>query len=121
MSYRVERINQLIRKEISDTLQREVRDPRLGPFISVTAVETGSDLKFAKVYVSHLTSSENKEEILKALNSAAGFFRGELGKVLTLRYVPEVAFYWDDSIERGAHLSALIDQANQPSQTPSAE
>ena len=90
MSYRVERINQLIRKEISDTLQREVRDPRLGPFISVTAVETGSDLKFAKVYVSHLTSSENKEEILKALNSAAGFFRGRLSLAPLVRAISEI-------------------------------
>ena len=116
MSHRIERVNQLIRKEISESLQREVNDPRLAGVISVTAVETAPDLKFAKVYVSHLAGAERKEEILKALNSASGFFRGELGKVLTMRYVPEIAFYWDESIERGARLSQLIDQANRPQQ-----
>ncbi len=119
MSYRIERVNQLIRKTISDLLQREVNDPRLTGVISVTAVETASDLKFAKVYVSHLAGAEHKDEILQALNAAAGYFRGELGKVLTMRYVPEVGFYWDDSIERGARLNQLIDQANKP-QRPSS-
>jgi ribosome-binding factor A len=111
VSYRIERVNQLIRKVISDLLQREVNDPRLSGVISVTSVETASDLKFTKVYVSHLAGAEHKEEILKALNAASGFFRGELGKVLTMRYLPEVGFYWDDSIERGARLNQLIDQA----------
>jgi len=111
VSHRIERVNQLIRKEVSELLQREVRDPRLSGLISVTAVETAPDLKFAKVYVSHLSGSEHKEEILQALGAAAGFFRGELGKVLTMRYVPELAFYWDDSIERGARISQLIDRA----------
>ena len=114
MSYRIERVNQLIRKTISDLLLSEVNDPRLTGVISVTAVETASDLKFAKVYVSHLAGAEHKDEILEALNAAAGFFRGELGKVLTMRYVPEVGFYWDDSIERGARINQLIDQANKP-------
>ncbi|XUW99442.1 MAG: 30S ribosome-binding factor RbfA [Dehalogenimonas sp.] len=118
MSHRIERVNQLIRKEISDSLQREVNDPRLAGVISVTAVETAPDLKFAKVYVSHLAGAERKDEILGALNSAAGFFRGELGKVLTMRYVPEIHFYWDESIERGARLSQLIDQANKPQEPP---
>lgn len=113
MSHRIERINQLIRKEISKLLQREVRDPRLSGLISVTAVETMADLRFAKVFVSHLAGSEHKEELLRTLNAAARFFRGELGKVLELRYVPEIAFYWDDSIERGDQLSRLIDQANK--------
>lgn len=121
MSHRVERVNQLIRKEISESLQRDIRDPRLSGLISVTAVETAADLKFAKVYVSHLAGSEQKDEILKALNAAAGYFRGELGKVLTMRYVPEVGFYWDDSIERGARLTQLIEAANKPLTPPAAE
>ncbi|MEN8615057.1 30S ribosome-binding factor RbfA [Dehalogenimonas sp. THU2] len=117
MSHRVERVNQLIREEMSRIMQRDVRDPRF-EFLSVNAVETAPDLTFAKIYVSHLTTSENKEEILKALTGAKSYFRGELGKVLTLRHVPELAFYWDDSIERGARLSHLIDVANQPPPEP---
>lgn len=113
MSHRIERVNQVIRKEISELLQREVRDPRLSGLISVTAVETNADLRFAKVFVSHLAGSEHKEELLNTLNAAARFFRGELGKVLQLRYVPEILFFWDDSIERGDHLSRLIDRAKE--------
>ena len=120
MSYRIGRVNQLIREELSRIMQREVRDPRFN-FLSVNAVETAADLKFAKVYVSHLSTSENKKEILNALAGAAGYFRGELGKVLTLRHVPELAFYWDDSIEHGSIMDQLIAEANRPSQTHSDE
>jgi ribosome-binding factor A len=116
LSHRIEKINQLIREELSQVMQREIRDPRL-ELLSINAVETTADLKLAKVFVSHLSSSENRPEIMKALGGATGYFRGELGKVLTLRYVPELAFYWDDSIERGARMDRLIDRAleSQPS------
>ena len=117
MSHRVARVNQLIREEISRIMQREVSDPRFA-LLSVNSVDTAADLKFAKIYVSHLSTSEHKEEILKALGGATSYFRGELGKVLTLRHVPELAFYWDDSIERGARLSQLIDQANRSTTPP---
>ncbi|MDV2989507.1 MAG: 30S ribosome-binding factor RbfA [Dehalogenimonas sp.] len=120
MSHRMERVNQLIREELSRIMQREIRDPRL-EFLSINAVETAADLGFAKVFVSHLVTSENKKEILQTLTGAAGYFRGELGKVLTLRHVPELAFYWDDSIERGARLNRLIEEANRDSVNPSGE
>ena len=109
MSRRIERINQLIRKEISQLLQRDIKDPRLKEFISVNEVNTTPDLKNAKVFVSSIGSDEEKEEALKALSTASGFIRGELFKRLDLRYVPELSFQWDDSIERGVHLMQLID------------
>jgi len=110
MAYRIKRLNQLIRKEISDLLQRQVKDPRLGSFISVNEVATSSDLRHAKVFVSHLSSLQQKRETLEALAAASGFLRGELSKRLSLRNVPELDFYWDDSIERGAHILELIDR-----------
>lgn len=112
MAHRIERINNLIRREISELLQRQVKDPRLGAFIAVTAVETTPDLKYAKVFVSGISSKEEKQKVLSVLTTASGFLRKELVKNLRLRRVPELSFYWDDSIERGDRLQRLIDQVS---------
>ena len=109
MAHRIERVNSLIRQEISELLQRQVKDPRLGKFIAVTEVSTSLDLKYAKVFVSSIGSQEEKQETLSVLASASGFFRRELARRLKLRYTPVLIFQWDDSIERGDHLSQLID------------
>ena len=109
MPHRIERVNSLIRQEISQLLQRQVKDPRLGNFITVTGVATSADLKFARVFISRLGSEEEKRETLSVLASASGYFRKELAKHLKLRYTPVLSFQWDDSIERGDHLSQLID------------
>ncbi len=112
MSHRIERINNLIRQEISELLQRQVKDPRLGTFIAVTEVSTSPDLKFAKVFVSRISNQEEKEETMQALEAAAGFLRKSLMKNLRLRHVPDLYFYWDDSIERADRLFRLLDQAD---------
>jgi len=78
MAHRIERINNLIRRELSELLQRQVKDPRLGTFTAVTAVSTSPDLKYAKVFVSCISSEEEKQQKLTALTSAAGFFRKEI-------------------------------------------
>ena len=110
MAHRIERVNSLIRQEISELLQREVKDPRLGSFVIITEVSTSPDLKYAKVFVSFIGSNEEKQKILSVLAAASGFFHKELTKRLRLRHVPELSFHWDDSIERGDHLLQLIDQ-----------
>ncbi len=110
MAHRIERVNSLIRQEISQLLQRQVKDPRLGDFIAVTEVSTSADLKYAKVFVSRIGSEEEKRETLGVLASASGFFRRELARRLKLRYIPELSFQWDDSIERGSRLLQLIDE-----------
>ncbi len=110
MGYHIERVNSLIRQEMSELLQRQVKDPRLGNFISITAVSTSPDMKHAKVYVSCVQGEEDRQEILSVLASAAGFFRRELAGHLRLRRVPELTFQWDDSIERGDQVLRLIDQ-----------
>lgn len=112
MSYHIERVNNLIRQEISELLQHQVRDPRLSNFIAITEVSTSADMRHAKVFVSCINGSEDKKEILSALSGAAGFFRTELTKNLTLRQIPELSFQWDDSIEQADHLLQLIDQVN---------
>ena len=117
MAHRIERVNSLIRQEISELLQRQVKDPRLGNFVTVTEVSTSPDLKYAKISVSRLDSEEKKQETLNALASASGFFRSELFKRLRLRHTPELSFQWDDSIERGDYLLQLIDEVSSDSST----
>jgi ribosome-binding factor A len=110
MTRRIERVNNLIRDEISEMLQRQVKDPRLGNFISITEVSTSTDLKYAKIFVSSIRTDEEKEKVLKALTAASGFFRSELAKRLRMRRVPELAFHWDDSIEHGARILEIMDK-----------
>ena len=112
MTWRIERVNNLIRREISELLQRQVKDPRLGEFVAVTEVSTSPDLKYAKVFVSRICSEGEKQETLSALAAASGFLRSELTRRLRLRRIPELDFQWDESIERGAHLLELIDKVS---------
>ena len=112
MAHRIERVNSLIRHELSELLRRQVKDPRLGDFIAVTGVATSADMKYARVFVSRMGSAEEKQEALGALSSASGFLRRELIKRLRMRHVPELSFQWDDSIERGDHLLRMIGQVS---------
>jgi len=112
MIRRSERISKLIRREISELLEREVNDPRLSKLISVTGVSLSPDLKRAKVFVTILGDETNKKDMLAAFNSASGFLRKELASRLRLRCAPQLSFHYDDSIERGARLLKLITQAN---------
>ena len=75
--------------------------------ISVTAVETTPDLKYAKVYISVLDKSD-RDQVLKGLKSAGGYLRRELGRALSLRYTPELQFVEDDSIDTGAHILSML-------------
>jgi len=113
MAHRIERVNNLIRREISELIQRELRDPRLDTFVAVTEVTTSPDLKYAKVVVSCISGKQEEEETLGVLNAAAGFLRTELAKNLRLRRIPELSFHWDDSIEHGDRILRLIDQVSE--------
>ncbi|MGB5925027.1 MAG: 30S ribosome-binding factor RbfA [Dehalococcoidia bacterium] len=110
MSRRSERTSKLIQREISVLLEREVNDPRLSKFVSVTQVTLSPDLMHAKVYVSTLGSEMNKEDLLAGFSKASGFLRKELAAHLRLRQMPELSFHYDDSIERGARLLELMSE-----------
>ena len=112
MAHRIERVNNLIRQEISELLQRQVKDPRLGSFVAVTEVSTSPDLRYAKIFISRIGSDEGRQETLSVLAAASGFLRKELARRLRLRRIPELSFQWDDSIERGARLLKLIDEVS---------
>jgi len=109
-SNRIGRINEEIQRELS-TLIRSVKDPRVTGMISVTAVDTTPDLKFAKIYISVLDKSDCTQ-VLKGLKSASGWLRRELGLALNLRYTPELTFVRDDSIDQGAHILELLRDPN---------
>lgn len=110
MSRHSERISKLIQREISGLLEREVNDPRLSKFVSVTEVTISPDLKHAKIYVSTLGTEINKEDLLAGFNNASGFLRKELAAHLRFKQVPQLSFYYDDSIERGARLLKLMSE-----------
>lgn len=107
-SNRIGRINEEIQRELS-SLIRAVKDPRVADagMVSVTAVETTPDLKYAKIYVSAL-NKDSSAQLLKGLKSAAGWLRRELGQALNLRNVPELTFVRDDSIDKGAHILDML-------------
>lgn len=104
---RIGRINEEIQRELS-ALIRKVKDPRVQQdMVSITAVNTTGDLRYAKVYVSCLNKSDEKD-VMRGLRSAAGFLRRELGSALNLRYTPELIFEADDSIKNGAHILDVL-------------
>ena len=109
-SNRIGRINEEIQRELA-ALIPNVKDPRVTGMISVTAVDTTPDLRYAKVYVSMLDKSSAKE-VVKGLKSAAGYLRREIGRSLNLRYTPELIFEEDNSIDHGAHILELLRDPN---------
>ena len=106
-SNRIGRINEEIQRELSGQL-RHLKDPRVqGGMVSITHVDTTGDLRYARVYISALDKSQEKD-VLRGLKSAAGFLRRELGRALQLRYTPELQFVADDSIQHGAHILEVL-------------
>ena len=110
-SNRIGRINEEIQRELS-SLIRTVKDPRVHGLVSITAVDTTPDLRYAKIFVSVLDKSDVKE-VVKGLRSAGGYLRRELGRSLQLRCTPELTFEADDSIAEGAHILELIEKLDQ--------
>ena len=104
---RLDRVNQLIKEEVSMLLQRKLKDPRLG-FVTVTEVDTAKDLRQAKVFVSVLGGDEQWKASIAALTSARGFIRNWLRQHLDLRVTPELVFRPDRSMEHAARIQALL-------------
>ncbi len=109
-SNRIGRINEEIQRELASLIPN-VKDPRVSGLISVTAVDTTPDLRYAKIYISVLDKSDCAQ-VLKGLKSASGYLRRELGRALQLRYTPELTFVRDDSIDQGAHILDMLRNPN---------
>lgn len=107
---RSERVGELMLEEISTLLLREIKDPRIG-FVTLTRVQVSDDLRYAKVFVSILgTLEQEQSQTLQGLQSAAKFMRRELGRRLRLKYVPELTFHLDKSIEYGVHIAKVLEE-----------
>jgi len=105
---RQRQVAELIHQEISLLILRQVRDPRLGS-VTVTGVEVTPDLRLAHIYVSVMGGDYEAAQALVGLKSAAGFFRRELGSALTLRFIPELSFRLDKTLEQGLRIDQLLD------------
>ncbi len=120
MTRRTERINDLLREELSDLLRRQMKDPRLGGLVTVTEVDVSPDLRHARVFISVMGSQEEQEDTFRALEAARHFLRRELSKRLSLRRTPDLSFRRDATLEQGARLLALIEEATSQEETPSS-
>ena len=109
---RPQRLGDLIQRELSGLLRLELRDPRVG-MLTITSVDVSPDMSHAKVFFT-LLEKDKLEDTLHGLKRSAGFLRSQLAKRISMYTTPELRFEYDESVERGDHLSRLIDQAVKP-------
>ena len=107
---RTDRVEELLKQEIARIVAEEVKDPRIG-FATVMDVAVSPDLRHARVFVSVLGTEEEKEATVSALRRASGFIRARVGDEVTLKYLPELRFEIDRSLERVARIEELLDEA----------
>lgn len=105
---RLSRVQEAIKEEISQIIQFELKDPRVG-FVTVTSVNISPDLRQARIFLTILGNPEEQKESLAGLNSAKGFIRSELGKRIRMKFTPQIEFEIDQSIKEGIRISKLID------------
>jgi ribosome-binding factor A len=109
---RIDRVAEMMQRKLSQLIQQEIKDPRLPPFVTVSAVKVAADLGHAKVYFTAFNADVEKTTAI--LNSAASYLRTALARSVKLRTVPQLHFIYDESIEYGRRLSRLIDDLNPP-------
>ncbi|MCX8574709.1 MULTISPECIES: 30S ribosome-binding factor RbfA [unclassified Gilliamella] len=106
---RSSRVGHELQKEIAIILQREIKDPRLG-MVTVSGVDISRDLSYAKVFVTFLNDDDPQviEQGLTVLNDAKGYIRTLIGKAMRLRIIPEIKFFYDESLVKGMQMSSLV-------------
>jgi ribosome-binding factor A len=112
MSRRIERLNEQIRREISDILHSGVKDPRIG-YVTVTEARVAPDLSFARVYVRPAGEEKAQEAAFEGLQAAAPYIRHELGKRLKVRQIPEIRFEADRALEHAMHIEKLLSEIHK--------
>ena len=117
MSRRVPRLNEQLKREITDILRSEVKDPRIG-FVTVTDVRVSADLSVARVYVSVMGGPQEKAETLEGLRAAAPFIRGEIGRRMRIRRAPELRFELDVTLERAMRIEQLLREVREREGNP---
>jgi ribosome-binding factor A len=109
---RANRLGDLIQREISDILQRRIKDPRIG-FCTILRVDVSRDLRHAKVFVSIMGTEDQQKDTLAGLKSATGFIRREIGSRIMLRHTPEIVFRIDRSVDHSIRIAQLIKEGNE--------
>ena len=107
------RINTEVQHELANLIRGGIKDPRIHPMTSVTAVEVAPDLKTCRAYISVLGNEEEKRNTMEGLKNAEGYIRRQLAKTINLRNTPEIRFILDESIEYGVAMSKLIDEVSK--------
>jgi len=107
---RTRRVGEQMQRDLAELIRSEIKDPRVG-MVTLSGVEVSRDLAHAKVFFTVLGDATQQHDSLAVLQRAAGFLRGRLGKQMTLRTVPELHFLYDDTLDKGMRLDALIDSA----------
>lgn len=110
---RTDRLNSLLKEVISEVIKRDVRNPHIGPLVTITRVNITKDLHYAKVYVSVIGSNQEKDETLRALQSAAGFIAVNASQKVVMRYFPELTFKLDDSVDRHMRIEKLLGEISE--------
>ena len=118
MTRRLERLNEQMRRDVSEILRSEVKDPRVG-LITVTEARVSSDLSYARLYVRPLDG--NEEGMLEGLKAATPYIRRELGKRLSIRHIPELRFEPDRALEHALHIEKLLSEVRPPERDEEAE
>ena len=111
---RLRRVDEAMREVLSEAVTKEIKDPRVG-FVTVTAVDTASDLRHAKVYISVLGDDGVRQRSLDGLRSAHGFLQRRVADELRIKHTPTLEFLYDDSLDRGLRIEALLQQEQDPS------
>lgn len=110
MPYRNKKLGNLIQKELSFMLLKGIKDPRISQFCTITEVSLTKDLRFGTIYVSVYGNAEAKNKTLEGLKSACGYIKNQLGQRIRMKYMPELVFKLDESIERGVEFYHKIEQ-----------
>lgn len=114
---RAERVGDLIRQELSELFLRAVKDPRVG-MVTITGVTVSPDLRAARIYVVSRASEGVEDQTLEGLRAARGFLRGELGRRLRLKNIPDLAFVPDQSLDRAMRISSLLRELHPGGEEP---
>lgn len=109
---RKDRVGDLLKREIAEIIQSELKDPGLG-FVTVTGAKLSADLKQARIFYSVLGDENSKKKTASALKRASGFIQKEIGRRLKLKYTPQILFQFDGSVEYGAHIEGLIEEIHR--------
>ena len=114
---RVDRLNSLLKEVISEVVTKDVRNPKVAPFVTITSVEISPDLQHAKVFISVIGTDQQKSDTIEALQSAAGFIAIHASKKVVLRYFPALSFKLDTSVDEHLRIDAILNKIHEEQRT----